>query len=276
MSLKTGVKNALYAGQLAAALRFLQRTFSMVSMDDYLAALTAGKCRNLATLTFDDGLRNQLTVAYEVLADLGVPATFYVCPALVGTELSTWTWELEPRFLRMSRFHRRELLFRASADSFEALLRTMKQMPLHQRESLWQEVVEATPGFAFSPEEDRQFALMSWAELAKLDRSLIAIGSHTQTHVDLPQVSEERMDAELAASQATLREKIGCEARHFAYPNGSYDQRSSSAVARYFDSGVTMDRRAVGRDARPHMLPRVHIQLNIPEFAWILARAARD
>lgn len=265
-----------HAEPLAAIVRFLRRSFSIVSIDEYLAALRAGKCRNLVTLTFDDGLRNQFAVAYDVMSSLRVPATFYVCPALVGEALSTWTWELEPRLSRLSRDRRHEIFARGSANTFEAFLRGLKAMPLPRREALWQEVLSATPGFAFTPDEERQFGLMDWSELVQLSRSsLVTIGSHTQTHVDLPQVDDETLEHELAASRAVLREKLGCDARHFAYPNGSHDQRSADAVARHFDSGVTMEPRAVRRDAQPHRLPRVHIQWDARELAWTLARVSR-
>ena len=263
------------AQALADVIRLLQRRFSLVSIDEYLAALRTGACRNLVTLTFDDGLRNQLTVAHQVLSSLRVPATFYVCPALVGTAFSTWTWELEPRLSRLSSPRRHEIFARGSADSFPTFLEGLKTMPLGRRDALWGEIVSATPGFAFTPDEERQFALMDWAELARLDRSLITIGSHTLTHVDLPQVDDERLEDELAASKAMLRAKLGYDARHFAYPNGSHDHRASRAVARHFESGVTMDQRAVGAAASPHLLPRVHIQWDLPELAWTLAKVAR-
>lgn len=264
------------AERLAGAIRLLQQSFSLVSMDEYLAALRAGRCRNLATLTFDDGLRNQLTVAHEVLRSLRVPATFYVCPALVGTSRSTWTWELHPRLSRIARRRQREILAAGSAGTLDALLDAMKAMSLSRRDALWQEIVDATPGFTFTPDEHRRFGLMDWEELARLDRTLIAIGSHTHTHVNLPHVDDERLDAELATSKAVLRDKLGCDARHFAYPDGSHDLRSATAVARHFDSGVTMDQRAVGRSARPHRLPRVHLQWATRELAWTLARVPRD
>lgn len=264
------------AEQLASVLRLLQQSFTLVSMDDYLAAFRVGRCRNLATLTFDDGLRNQLTVAHEVLTTLRVPATFYVCPALVGTAASTWTWELHPRFARIPRRRRQEILAGGSASTLDGLLDAMKTMPLTRREALWQEIVNTTPGFAFTPDEDRRFGLMDWEELARLDRTLIAIGSHTHTHVNLPCADDERLEHELAASKALLREKLGYDARHFAYPDGSHDLRSARAVGRHFDSGVTMEQRAVGRGARPHRLPRVHIQWGAREFAWTLAKVARD
>jgi peptidoglycan/xylan/chitin deacetylase (PgdA/CDA1 family) len=148
-------------------------------------------------------------------------------------------------------------------------------MPLRRRDAIWAQIVDATPGFAFTADEHRRFGLMDWADLRALDQALITIGSHTQTHVDLPQVDDERLERELAASKAMLCANLGCDARHFAYPNGSHDRRSSSAVARHFDSGVTMEPRAVGPGAALHQLPRVHIQLDGHELTWTLARAAR-
>jgi peptidoglycan/xylan/chitin deacetylase (PgdA/CDA1 family) len=110
------------AQALADVIHLLRRRFSFVSLDEFLAALRTGACRNLVTLTFDDGLRNQLTVAHHVLSSLRVPATFYVCPALIGTSFSTWTWELERRLSRLSSLRRHEIFARGSADSFPTFL----------------------------------------------------------------------------------------------------------------------------------------------------------
>ena len=303
MSLKTAVKRALHssgvagtlarrdgasfilaahvvqeeeAEPLADVIRLVRKSFSLVSLDELLVALRAGRCRNLVTLTFDDGLRNQVTVAYDVLSALRAPATFYVCPALVGKPLSIWTWELEPRLSRMSAHRQREIYARGYADSFEPFLQTLKEMPLARREAIWAEIVRATPHFVFTPEEARLFGLTGWAELAGLDSSLITIGSHTHTHVDLPQVDDTRLESELAASKAMLRQELGRDARHFAYPNGSHDPRTARAVARHFDSGVTMQARAVGPGSDPSRLPRVHIQWDAHELVWTMARSGRD
>ena len=40
--------------------------------------------RAQVALTFDDGLRNNVEVAYPLLHRLGLPATFFVCPGLIG------------------------------------------------------------------------------------------------------------------------------------------------------------------------------------------------
>jgi len=55
----------------------------------------------------------------------------------------------------------------------------------------------------------------------------------------------------------------------------SHDTRCAAAVARHFDSGVTMEPYAVGPASDRYRLPRVHIQRDPHEMAWRLARAAR-
>jgi peptidoglycan/xylan/chitin deacetylase (PgdA/CDA1 family) len=141
--------------------------------------------------------------------------------------------------------------------------------------ALWQDIVDATPDFAFDADEERLFGLMDWRALSQLDQSLMTIGSHTHTHADLPQLDDERLESELAESKAALRAKLGYDARHFAYPNGNHDNRTAHAVARHFASGVTMVERAVGPNASPYRLPRVRVQWSAADQAWNLARAAR-
>ena len=52
--------------------------------------------------------------------------------------------------------------------------------------------MNATLDFAFTADEERLFGLMDWTDLARLEQSMITIGSHT--HVDLPQVDDERLE----------------------------------------------------------------------------------
>ena len=61
--------------------------------------------------------------------------------------------------------------------------------------------------------------------------------------------------------------KLGYDARHFAYPNGSHDRRTAHAVARHFSSGVTMVERASGPSTRPYQLPRVHVRWSASDLA---------
>src|SRR5689334_9290881 len=62
-----------------------------------LAELTkrGSALRHEIALTFDDGLLNNLTIAYPILRKLSLPATFFVCPALI--DAGAWLWNHEAR-----------------------------------------------------------------------------------------------------------------------------------------------------------------------------------
>src|SRR6266446_1822282 len=85
------------ARQLERVLRYLRRQFDVVSLGsltDTIDSPTA-PLRRKVVLTFDDGLRNNVEIAYPILARLGLPATFFVCPGLV--ERGQWLWNHEAR-----------------------------------------------------------------------------------------------------------------------------------------------------------------------------------
>lgn len=48
------------------------------------------------------------------------------------------------------------------------------------------------------------------------------VGSHTQTHADLSQLSAEEARNEIFGSKQALESTLGCEVRHFCYPYGRY------------------------------------------------------
>lgn len=66
---------------LKAQVRLLRRLQYRFVTAGELADAAAGR---LAAVTFDDGWENNLTVALPLLQQLGVPATFFLCPGLLG------------------------------------------------------------------------------------------------------------------------------------------------------------------------------------------------
>src|SRR5437016_4947415 len=88
-----------FAGMLRALLAAGGRA---VSLDDVTAAHESGEKlppKSFA-VTFDDGFRNNATVAAPVLADLKIPATFYVTTDFIESNRMSWIdrieWCLEP------------------------------------------------------------------------------------------------------------------------------------------------------------------------------------
>ena len=79
---------------LERQLRWLKRRFHVVPLRAIAnAAANGGTLGDKVALTFDDGLRSNVEVAYPLLHRLALPATFFVCPGLVDRAKWLWTHE---------------------------------------------------------------------------------------------------------------------------------------------------------------------------------------
>src|SRR3954464_9429303 len=87
------------AAALARQLRLVSLAFPVVPLEE----LASGKksARPRVALTFDDGLRNNLEVAYPILRELGLSATFFVCPGLIDGGAWLWNHEARERLLTL-------------------------------------------------------------------------------------------------------------------------------------------------------------------------------
>lgn len=72
----------------------------------------------------------------------------------------------------------------------------------------------------------------TWAQLQEMHQSgLITIASHTVNHLNLSQISPDRIDYELRQSKADLEKNLGIKVRYFTYPEGDYNSDATSRVA---------------------------------------------
>src|SRR5258708_15550877 len=84
-------------------LRYLRRQFDVVPLGALIDAIESpiAPLKRKVVLTFDDGLRNNVEVAYPILQRLELPATFFVCPGLVESGQWLWNHQARQRLLRL-------------------------------------------------------------------------------------------------------------------------------------------------------------------------------
>lgn len=267
------------ADHFESQLRYLVKHFKVVPLDEIVLHATGGPSprTGLVALTFDDGLRNNYTVVYPKLQKLELPATFFVCPGLVGNLRSVWTYEMRSRLRRFKPRDRERLCQRLgihSNDDPSAIVPWMKTIPLQHREQVESEIRALTPDFAFTEDEHERFDLMGWDDLGSLDPAVVTIGSHGLTHADLTQVDVARLEKELYASREQLEARLGRAVHHFAYPNGSFDGTVRSFACRFYRSAVTVNCGGVGLGDDVFALKRINNDFDLPTFAWRLAQHA--
>lgn len=91
---------------------------------------------------------------------------------------------------------------------------------------------------------------MGWPELSELAAQGWEIGSHTQTHPFLPELSPEALERELVGSREDIETEVGIRCESIAYPYGAIDARVVAAArdAGYLAGAATLDGVAGGGD----------------------------
>ena len=267
--------------RFASIVKFLVQNFTVVDIDRFVDEIEnparSPREKGLAVISFDDGLRHHAEIVYPILRELHVPAIFYVCPDLIGDARSIWTWEVWARLERLG-VDRKQRLFGLAGltgDS-QTMVDWMKTIPVDRREQIEREIHDCTRHFEYSPDERYCFELMNWELMQKLDPSLITIGSHTATHVDLPQADPERLERELSMSKQILESRLNRKVQHFCYPNGNFSDAIVHIVGRYYRSAVTTRPAVVRPGENLLLIPRIGGDaLDLPGFVWELASGSR-
>jgi peptidoglycan/xylan/chitin deacetylase (PgdA/CDA1 family) len=116
---------------------------------------------------------------------------------------------------------------------------------------------------------------ISWVGLAELvDSGLATIGSHTHTHALLDRADGPTAAAELDRSIGLLGDRLGVEARHFAYPKALLGSPvAEGEVRRRFRSATVAGSRPNAPGADLHRLCRTPIQV-ADGMRWFRRKAA--
>lgn len=256
------------AAHLERQLRALGMLFRIVPLDELARPRASGRRR--IALTFDDGLRSNVEVAYPILRKLGLHATFYVCPGLIDS--GGWLWNHEAR-QRLRSLPAPALAGLAATvggpAEMDALVEWMKGLRLSARVKVEEEIRAATPDFRPTKEQRDEFEIAGWDDLKRLDPRVVTIGSHTLSHPILTSLAPDEVDLELRESRAVLEHQLQREVKDFCYPNGELDEDTVRVARRYYDSAVTVEPGSLEHGVDPHLMPRFPAQ---PRDRWRLAR----
>lgn len=260
-----------------ALLLELKRRFEIGRLDELVGDGPAPSSPRVY-LTFDDGLRNNATVAYPLLKRHRIPATFYVCPGLVGSGPWIWTHELRERLRSLGPPDRDSLLAAMLGEALplETAMRRIKDLPVEKRRECEGAVAAATPDFSPSFEQRQSYDLMDWDELAALDPEWVEVGCHGMTHAMLDSATAEEAEQEVRESRAVLEGRLGREVRHFCYPDGRVGPEAESRVRTTYLTAVTTEKKILAAAVGDrHRIPRLGADPRIEEVLWNAWRVER-
>jgi peptidoglycan/xylan/chitin deacetylase (PgdA/CDA1 family) len=206
--------------------RVLRNAAHVVDLTDALSALKEGRelPSRAVAITFDDGYRDNLELAAPMLERLGLPATFFLAPALLSGEISPWWERLAWAVTNSSRtsvaFDGGDLDLGATGAtaSYGVMCETVKRRTQAERLEAVDELVGLLePSGAY----DDAKLMLDWDGARGLARRGFTIGSHSLDHAILCNESPEEQARNLALSRSLLERELEVPVDLLAYPNGT-------------------------------------------------------
>jgi peptidoglycan/xylan/chitin deacetylase (PgdA/CDA1 family) len=259
---------AVHPDRFSAHIEHLLRLNSAAPLDDLLER---GSDRRIA-ITFDDGYADNAIVAAPLLADAGLPATWFITTGTLGQRRFWWDRLAEamlgshplPHSIDVDVADRtfwldlRSLSARRNALLF--LHRRLLPLPSPALEA----AVDRITGQLGSPEATNDNLTMTVEQLRELARlPLQHVGAHTRTHAHLNGQAPDRQRDEILGSVADLESILQRPVRDFAYPFGGPDTVGTLAPRLVEEAGCrlgcTTTPGSVRRRGDPYRLPRLTV-----------------
>jgi peptidoglycan/xylan/chitin deacetylase (PgdA/CDA1 family) len=197
-----------------------------------------------ACITFDDGYRDNFTVASPVMQRYGLPSTIFVSTGFLdggrmwndsvieavrnapGPKLDSQSLELGVHPIATDA---------ERAKTIDNLLEQLKYLPFAQR------LARVTELCGLVGANLPNNLMMSTAEVIAARSTNIEIGAHTVNHPILTQIDDQQARNEMAESKARLEQILKEKITLFAYPNGRPDQDYATRHAQMVkDAGFKM------------------------------------
>jgi peptidoglycan/xylan/chitin deacetylase (PgdA/CDA1 family) len=260
---------------LDAAIGEMKRLgYAFVTMDEALDRLAAGPgSGRFATITADDGYRDNLVEALPVLEKHGAPMTIYVAPGLTGRTTDLWWDVLEDVVTAREEIYLTTPAGRVALDCTSARKKIETNRFVHDYlttelpEEQRQPVLRAIASIGgIDPQRPSRETLMDWDEVRRAAaHPLIAIGAHTVSHYNLKRLPREAAWNEMVDAARIIELETGERPRHFAYPYGYEsavgEREVELAAAAGFASAVTTRHGVIqaAHATHRHALPRISV-----------------
>lgn len=269
-------------------MHFVKQHYQPMRLSDVAALLNAGKevPADAVVVTFDDGYYDNYQVAFPILRELGVPATFFVSTGHIDSGRPfAYDWLVHMILLSpadrlvlpeigldeaipASRAERR-VLAAVVLDRMKEIDALEQSAMTHRLEQLW-----SMPSHSAPPD----CLPMTWEQIREMHAEGYEFGSHGVHHRMLSKLPQDELDFEVQHSRDTLNRELGPGMLHMSYPVGgsrAFDQRvidttrnAGFELACCYISG-TNPRRAINRYA----LYRLAVERNMGT-GWFAAMLA--
>lgn len=246
-------------------LRLIGKNFRVLPFGQAVGLLNSGALPAAAAcITFDDGYKDNFSVALPVLKRHGLVATFFIATGFLGggrmwnDDIIEAVRVLPPDFIDWSEFglDRYDLTTHPGRlAAIGAVLGKLKYFPHRQREATAREIAHR------AGVDDRSKQMMSADDVRTLRAAGMEIGGHTHTHPILKSLADSDAYSEIKQGKIELEMILSERVDVFAYPNGNprldlAPRHVEMLREAGFIAAATTEKGVGGTETDPFMMPR--------------------
>ncbi len=285
-------RNCVSAEMFEQQMRWLKRHYTIMPLGDIVEALRRGEPlpEYTAAITFDDGFRNNFTVAYPILVRYNIPATIFLITDMTdqpGARL--WTDHVDAIIFRAN-VRRLQLQMNGTlaefdisspqakiqaSDRIRGFLKTLNPQERDRHILSLERQIDREIDLLEDEESRERYEFLSWDEVRLMAEHQIEFGSHTRSHAIIAHLSPAELENELLVSKRRIEEQLGKPCRLFSYPNGTprdFSVRDQKVLQQAgYTAAVSQIYGFNTYDTDFYALRRINI-VRSPSFSYFLAK----
>jgi peptidoglycan/xylan/chitin deacetylase (PgdA/CDA1 family) len=214
-------------------IKYISSKFNVVLIEDVFLNDSITEKKNIATIVFDDGFKDNIEYAIPILEKYKVKASFYVVTDCIDKNIPTWTYILDYVFQYTKKtqvdisfsflpaeLHIKELKSQQFRIGYVKKLKPILKKLKHSERIQVLSSIENSFNDVVVPK-----IMMDWNDLKEIKNAGHNIGSHTKTHSMLGTMDdEEEIKKELLYSAHRIKEQLHFFPKTISYPVGSYNE----------------------------------------------------
>lgn len=260
---------------------YIQKYYEPISLDEYYKRWSehtfSGK---EVVITFDDGYKNNLTIAAPLLKEFGFPFTVFISTHHIdtGKRFSTFINRaimMHPRLHRIdlpaigikeylfSSYQRKKtskkISYQLKHVDIDTVNKATEQLINHLSEQEYQSL--CTKYTADAP--------MTWEDVAILQKEYdCIIGSHCLDHFICDSFQKEsEVIKQISGSKKEIEQRLGTPCHYLAYPNGHRNSTAIDAAKNVeYRIAFTIEHKRIDDHFDPFNLPRYGVNFNFNSF----------
>lgn len=214
-------------GQFRDQLRYISKRYNVLNFRQLAEQMeeTGRFPSNGLIITFDDGYYDNYKVAWPILKEFGMTATFFTAAGYIGKNRLFW-WDRLAWIIKKAAGGRIELPgddgvsfdladYPDRQKAAGILIRKAKFLPEERKEAL---IARLSSELDVQIDEDQHSNTMTWDQLRELDNGGIEIGAHSIGHPIFSNIDDGRLEEEVAGSKRLIESELGTKIVTFGSP----------------------------------------------------------